>query len=150
LVEFCGMTTIINSWVKPGNGQAALHLCIEVKPDIVVLDAKLAGFLNGVDILRRLNKRLPNLRVLVLFRSRRDPIFGAGNDRSGSPRFSSRRPRAFRVQGKALRRLRRRHLFRAGGGGPASQCRGQSQLQQHPDFLTDREREILQLIAESQ
>jgi len=44
------------------------QLCNEVKPDVLVLDAKLPG-LNGVDILRRLNKRLPHMRVLSSFRA---------------------------------------------------------------------------------
>jgi DNA-binding NarL/FixJ family response regulator len=34
------------------------------KPDLVVLDAKLPG-LNGVELLRRLAKKLPTVRVLV-------------------------------------------------------------------------------------
>ena len=57
---------------EAGDGQAAVQLCLETKPDIVVLDAKLPG-LNGVDILRRLSKRLPNMRVLV-FSGHENPI----------------------------------------------------------------------------
>ena len=41
---------------ESGDGQSALALCLEVKPDLLVLDAKLPG-LNGVDLLRRLSKR---------------------------------------------------------------------------------------------
>src|ERR1700722_7583007 len=49
---------------ESGDGQAAYQLCLDVKPDIAVLDAKLPG-LKGVDLLRRLGKRLPHLRVLA-------------------------------------------------------------------------------------
>ena len=37
---------------KSGDGQSAYNLCLDVKPDLLVLDAKLPG-LNGVDLLRR-------------------------------------------------------------------------------------------------
>src|SRR5690349_10332726 len=49
---------------EAGDGQAAVALCLQAKPDVVVLDAKLPG-LNGVDIIRRVLKNLPDVRVLV-------------------------------------------------------------------------------------
>ena len=49
---------------ESGDGQSAVNLCLEVKPDLLVLDAKLPG-LNGVDILRRISKKLPGMRVMV-------------------------------------------------------------------------------------
>jgi DNA-binding NarL/FixJ family response regulator len=49
---------------ESGDGQKALELCLELKPDLLALDAKLPG-LNGVDLLRRLVKKLPHIRVLV-------------------------------------------------------------------------------------
>ena len=49
---------------ESGDGQQALSMCLELKPDLLVLDAKLPG-LNGVDILRRLVKKHPSVRVLV-------------------------------------------------------------------------------------
>jgi DNA-binding NarL/FixJ family response regulator len=47
-----------------GDGQEALKLCIDLRPDLVVLDAKLPG-MGGVELLRQLLKRLPKLKVLV-------------------------------------------------------------------------------------
>jgi len=47
-----------------GEGQAALQMCLDLKPDVIVLDAKLPG-LNGAELLRRLTKRLAGIRVLV-------------------------------------------------------------------------------------
>ena len=47
-----------------GDGQQACNLCLELKPDVIVLDARLPG-LSGVDILRRISKPLKNTRVLV-------------------------------------------------------------------------------------
>ena len=50
---------------ESGEGLQACELCLELKPDLIVLDARLPG-LSGVDILRRIGKQLKNTRVLVL------------------------------------------------------------------------------------
>ena len=49
---------------ESGDGQLAVPLLLELKPDVLVLDARLPG-LSGVDILRRIGKQLKNTRVLV-------------------------------------------------------------------------------------
>jgi len=132
---------------EAGDGQAALQLCLDTKPDIVVLDAKLPG-LNGVEILRRLSKRLPNMRVLV-FSGHENPVLVKEMIESGAHGFVEKTAGLFEFK-KGLETV-------ASGGtyfGPAvaSLLRnvvanpGSSNT---PDFLTDREREILQLIAES-
>jgi len=132
---------------EAGDGQAAVQLCIEVKPDIVVLDAKLPG-LNGVDILRRLNKRLPNLRVLV-FSGHENPVLVREMIEAGAHGFVEKTAGLFEFK-KGLETV-------AGGGtyfGPAVAALLRNVVanpssSNTPDFLTDREREILQLIAES-
>jgi len=48
-----------------GNGQQALELVPEVKPDLVLMDLKMP-VLNGVQATRRLHKTYPQVRVLVL------------------------------------------------------------------------------------
>jgi DNA-binding NarL/FixJ family response regulator len=132
---------------EAGDGQAALQLCLDTKPDVVVLDAKLPG-LNGVEILRRLSKRLPNMRVLV-FSGHENPVLVKEMIESGAHGFVEKTAGLFEFK-KGLETV-------ASGGtyfGPAvaSLLRnvvanpGSSNT---PDFLTDREREILQLIAES-
>src|SRR5438067_497816 len=57
---------------EAGDGQSAVQLCLEANPDVCVLDAKLPG-LNGVDILRRISKKLPQMRVLV-FSGHENPV----------------------------------------------------------------------------
>lgn len=47
-----------------GDGQDAYQQCIGIKPDIVILDIMLP-YLNGVEVLRRLKSKLPNIRILV-------------------------------------------------------------------------------------
>ncbi len=132
---------------EAGEGQQAVQLCIDVKPDIVVLDAKLPG-LNGVDILRRLNKRMPNLRVLV-FSGHENPVLVREMIEAGAHGFVEKTAGLFEFK-KGLETV-------AGGGtyfGPAVAALLRNVVanpgsSNTPDFLTDREREILQLIAES-
>jgi DNA-binding NarL/FixJ family response regulator len=49
---------------ESGDGQEACNLCLELRPDVIVLDARLPG-LSGVDMLRRVAKQLKGTRVLV-------------------------------------------------------------------------------------
>ena len=49
---------------ETGDGQVAYNLCMELKPDFVILDIMLPG-LNGAEVLRRLTKHLKNTQVLV-------------------------------------------------------------------------------------
>ncbi len=132
---------------EAGEGQAGFQLCLDTRPDIVVLDAKLPG-LNGVDILRRLGKRMPNLRVLV-FSGHENPILVREMIEAGAHGFVEKTAGLFEFK-KGLETV-------AGGGtyfGPAVAALLRNVVanpgsSNTPDFLTDREREILQLIAES-
>ena len=49
---------------ESGDGHAAYKTCIEHRPDLVILDIMLPG-LNGAEVLRRFSKQLKNTRVLV-------------------------------------------------------------------------------------
>jgi DNA-binding NarL/FixJ family response regulator len=46
------------------DGSIALQRCLELHPDIIVLDIRLPG-VNGLDMLRQLRKLLPETKVLV-------------------------------------------------------------------------------------
>jgi DNA-binding NarL/FixJ family response regulator len=132
---------------EAGNGQDGLQLCMDVKPDIVVLDAKLPG-LNGVEVLRRLGKRLPNMRVMV-FSGHENPVLVREMIEAGAHGFVEKTAGLFEFK-KGLETV-------ASGGtyfGPAVAALLRNVVanpgsSNTPDFLTDREREILQLIAES-
>lgn len=132
---------------EAGDGQAALSLCLEVKPDVIVLDAKLPG-LNGVDILRRLSKQLKNLRVLV-FSGHENPVLVREMLEAGAHGFVEKTAGLFEFK-KGLETV-------ANGGtyfGPAvagllRNVVANPTSSNTPDFLTDREREVLQLVAES-
>ena len=129
-----------------GEGQEALQMCLELKPDLLVLDAKLPG-LNGAELLRRLTKRVPNLRVLV-FSGHENPVVVREMLEAGAHGFVEKTA-GFLEFKKGLATI-------AAGGtyfGPAiaSVLRNvvaHPESGGSPDFLTEREREILQLVAE--
>jgi DNA-binding NarL/FixJ family response regulator len=132
---------------EAGNGQDGLQLCLDVKPDVLVLDAKLPG-LNGVEVLRRLGRRLPNMRVLI-FSGHENPVLVREMIEAGAHGFVEKTAGLFEFK-KGLETV-------ATGGtyfGPAVAALLRNVVanpgaSSTPDFLTDREREILQLIAES-
>ncbi len=132
---------------EAGDGQSAVTLCLKVNPDVCVLDAKLPG-LNGVDILRRISKKLPQMRVLV-FSGHENPVLVREMLEAGAHGFVEKTAGLFEFK-KGLETV-------ANGGtyfGPAVAALLRNVVanpatSNAPDFLTDREREILQLVAES-
>ncbi|MEY2880164.1 MAG: hypothetical protein RLZZ15_2544 [Verrucomicrobiota bacterium] len=132
---------------EAGDGQAAVQLCLDASPDVLVLDAKLPG-LNGVDILRRIAKKLPQMRVLV-FSGHENPILVREMLEAGAHGFVEKTAGLFEFK-KGLETV-------AAGGtyfGPAVAALLRNVVANPGasnalDFLTDREREILQLVAES-
>ncbi|MFA5057983.1 MAG: response regulator transcription factor [Opitutaceae bacterium] len=132
---------------ESGDGQSGYQLCLETKPDVIVLDAKLPG-LNGVDLLRRLSKVLNNVRVLV-FSGHENPVLVREMLEAGAHGFVEKTAGLFEFK-KGLETV-------ANGGtyfGPAvadllRNVVANPGASASSDFLTDREREILQLVAES-
>jgi DNA-binding NarL/FixJ family response regulator len=132
---------------EAGDGQSAIALCLEMAPDVCVLDAKLPG-LNGVDILRRISKKLPHMRVLI-FSGHENPVLVREMLEAGAHGFVEKTAGLFEFK-KGLETV-------ANGGtyfGPAVAALlrnvvANPSTSSASDFLTDREREILQLVAES-
>lgn len=132
---------------ETGDGQGAVQLCLETSPDVCVLDAKIPG-LNGVDILRRVAKKLPQMRVLV-FSGHENPVLVREMLEAGAHGFVEKTAGLYEFR-KGLETV-------ANGGnyfGPAVAALLRNVVANPassaaPDFLTDREREILQLVAES-
>jgi DNA-binding NarL/FixJ family response regulator len=147
LAEILRMDASFKIVGESGDGQSAYQLCLEVKPDVIVLDAKLPG-LNGVDLLRRLNKVLSNVRVLV-FSGHENPVLVREMLEAGAHGFVEKTAGLFEFK-KGLETV-------ANGGtyfGPAVAALlrnvvANPSASASSDFLTDREREILQLVAES-
>jgi DNA-binding NarL/FixJ family response regulator len=132
---------------QTGDGQSAVDLCLGKGPDICILDAKVSG-LNGVEILRRTSRRLPQMRVLV-FSAHENPVLVREMLEAGAHGFVEKTA--------GLAEFRRGLDTVANGGnyfGPAVASLLRNVVanpasSNAPDFLTDREREILQLVAES-
>jgi two-component system OmpR family response regulator len=67
LAELVTMALRYEGWEvrSAGNGMTAVRVAREFRPDVVVLDVMLPD-LSGLDVLRRLRERAPNLPVLFL------------------------------------------------------------------------------------
>lgn len=132
---------------ESGDGQKALTLIVETKPDVLVLDARLPG-LSGVDILRRLNKQLKNTRVLV-FSGYETPALVREMLEAGAHGFIEKTAGLVEFK-KGLETVANGGTYF--GPGVAALLRNvvaNNTPEGSPDVLTDREREILKLVAES-
>ncbi|MEY4090682.1 MAG: hypothetical protein RJB55_2953 [Verrucomicrobiota bacterium] len=132
---------------EAGDGQAAVQLCLDLKPDVCVLDAKLPG-LNGVDVLRRATPKLPGMRVLV-FSGHESPALVREMLEAGAHGFVEKTAGLVEFK-RGLETVARggtyfgpavAALLRAVVTNPNAAPAG--------ELLTVREREILQLVAES-
>lgn len=134
---------------ETGDGQEAYNLSLEIKPDFVILDIMLPG-LNGAEVLRRFSKHLKSTRVLV-FSGYQNPSLVRELLQAGAHGFVEK--------SAPLSELKKGIEIVANGGsyfGPeVAQMLREAVLnptasqKQGVEILTAREREILQLIAES-
>lgn len=133
---------------QTGDGQSGYDLIMQHRPDVIVLDARLP-VLNGLELLRRIRKQLRNLRILV-FSGHENPVLIREMLESGAHGFVEKTA--------GLIELRKGLETVANGGtyfGPTvsgllrSVVANPSVSTTSRDFLTPREREILQLVAES-
>ena len=133
---------------QAGDGQVAYQMILDAKPDVLVLDARLP-VLNGLELLRRVTKQLRNLRVLV-FSGHENPVLIREMLEAGAHGFVEKTAGLIELK-KGLETV-------SNGGtyfGPAvsgllrNVVANPSVTTTTKDFLTPREREILQLVAES-
>ncbi|BET67053.1 response regulator transcription factor [Opitutales bacterium ASA1] len=133
---------------QAGDGQTGLALVIDTRPDILILDARLP-VLNGLELLRRATRVLRHLRILV-FSGHENPVLIREMLEAGAHGFVEKTA--------GLSELRKGLDSIAAGGtyfGPTvssllrNVVANPSVTSNSKDFLTPREREILQLVAES-
>jgi DNA-binding NarL/FixJ family response regulator len=130
-----------------GDGQQACQLCLALQPDLLVLDARLPG-LSGVDILRRIGKQLKHTRVLV-FSGYESPALVREMLEAGAHGFVEKTAGLLEFK-KGLETIANGGSYF--GPGVAALLRNVVASQNGSggaDPLTDREREILKLVAES-
>lgn len=133
---------------EAGDGETGCTLVIQKQPDLLILDARLPE-LNGLELLRRVNRVLRGLRVLV-FSGNENPVLVREMLEAGAHGFVEKTA--------GLAELRNGIHAVANGGtyfGPSisnmlrSVVANPSVTSNSHDFLTPRERQILQLVAES-
>lgn len=131
-----------------GEGHTGWELCVEKKPDLLILDILLPG-LNGVEILRRIAKQFPHMRALV-FSGHQTANLVKETIRAGAHGFVEKTA--------SLAELKRGIAVVADGGsyfGPMiavllrEVIRNPEESTNAAEALTAREREVFQLIAES-
>lgn len=132
-----------------GDGHTAYEVCLDLKPEFVILDVMLPG-MNGTEVLRRFSKQLRNTRVLI-FSGYEDPILlrdlleaGAhGFVGKSAPLAELKRGISVVSRGGSYFGPEIARILREAMAGPLIGQRSALTA------LTSREREILQLIAES-
>ncbi len=124
------------------NGQDAVDICLKTRPDLLVLDLMLPG-LNGVEVMRRLQSKLPEMRVLFFSACSRMPLIMEALEFDMASFVG--KPRSWNTVLEAI------NLVAAGGRyfDPAvAHLAGRYGKQVAAEELTPREREVAQLIAE--
>ncbi len=130
-----------------GDGVQACALLLELKPDVVILDARLPG-LSGVDILRRVGRQLPNTRVMV-FSAFESPSLVREMLENGAQGFVEKTAGLAEFM-KGLETVAQGGTYF--GPGIAALLRSvvaHTAPAKGSEPLTEREREILKLVAES-
>jgi DNA-binding NarL/FixJ family response regulator len=126
---------------EAGNGEEALALAEASAPDLMVMDLSMPR-MNGFEAIRRVTKRLPRLRIVVLSMYD-DPQFVAEALRDGA-------------RGYIVKQALENEFFQAldavlKGGQYVSSSIDMESVREHlitSSDLTAREREVLQLIAD--
>jgi len=130
---------------EAGTGEEALEAAFALRPDIVVMDVSM-GAMTGVEATRRIAQELPECRVLILS-MHKDPVYVREALRAGA--------RGYVLKGAidtefltAVRAVARGEgsLSPAVSGMVLADYR--NFVRQPIDLLTNRERQILQLLAE--
>lgn len=141
--NYSGMRLVARS----GDGTEGYELCLEHQPDLVILDIMLPN-LNGSEILRRLKAKNPRINILIFSAAASKNVVNrllksgvTGYIEKGASLPELEKAIALVAEGRSYFSPRiieaMRDLMLSGGRDDSLDC------------LTNREREIIQLIAES-
>jgi DNA-binding NarL/FixJ family response regulator len=136
---------------EANDGREAVELVKETKPQVVFMDITMP-VLNGLDATERISKAAPNVRVIILSRHENEEYFWGALKRGAS---------GYLLKRAALAELEAAITRVAGGEIYLSKDISAQLLRRFPsqqsalaktplEQLTERQREILQLIAEGQ
>lgn len=131
------------------NGREAVHLAESLDPDIVLMDVSMPD-LNGIDATRQIMSRAPQTKVIALS-MHGDRQFVAEMFRAGVSGYLLK-DSAFEELTSAIRTVVRDETYIAPGitGFNIEECTSNSASDEPlvTPRLTDREREVLQMLAE--
>lgn len=64
-------------------GEEAVRICEEVRPDVLVVDYRMPPGPNGIEVVRRLRRSMPDLRIVV-YSNYNDPRLHEAAERLGA------------------------------------------------------------------
>jgi DNA-binding NarL/FixJ family response regulator len=148
LLEKLPRVTVI---AEAGDGRETLELVRQHQPEVVVMDVAMPG-LNGLDAAERLTTEFPNVRVIILSMHQNEEYVLRAL-KAGVAGYLLKKAATTELE-TALQHVLRgeRYLSRqiAGRLPESFLADGLANLKSPLEQLTDRQREILQLIAEGQ
>jgi DNA-binding NarL/FixJ family response regulator len=129
-----------------GEGLAVVEQVRQCQPDVVVLDITLPG-LNGLDICREITRKFRKTVVLILTMHDDEQLIAQAIENGASGYLL--KEAAGRQLTEAIRTVSRGELY-LGPGIPTTLLQRMTQGEREPyDKLTMRERQVLQMVAES-
>ena len=126
------------------DGRAALALCDALEPDVAVLDCHMPGP-EGAAVASRFHDRVPPVRVIALS-AYDDDRYIAGMLRSGASGYLLKNEAPSQIVEAVRRAMREEMLWTA--VQLARAARWQEDVARVRDALTEREHEVLSLVAE--
>jgi len=155
LVSLLSLADGITVIGEAADGRAAVERCLELEPDVVLMDINMP-LLNGLEATRRIKKEAPNIRVLVLTAHDNEEYI-VQVIRSGANGYLLKNSSAEDLFA-AIRSVHTGHAFFSPSVSKVildSYLKASGSPEQPADLrdapescLTAREREILQLVAE--
>ena len=130
-----------------GDGRALLQSAVDLKPDVIVIDVAMP-ILNGLDAGQQVKQMVPAVKLVYLTMNP-DPEVAAEAFRRGASGYLLKTCAADQMV-IAVRKVLRgmSYLSPQLSKETVSYLRKQSMLQEEQERLTERQREVLQLLAE--
>ena len=131
---------------EAGDGETAIRLMRELKPDIIIMDVGMSG-MSGIDATRRLHMDCPDMKIIALSMYPKT-AFVTEMLKAGASGYILKE-NAFSSVVEGIRRVAagERYLCSLSASLLAEDY-AQGQAKTGPSALTDKEREILKLLAE--
>jgi DNA-binding NarL/FixJ family response regulator len=156
LVVILGTAADLEVVAEAGDGIEAVRLCLQHAPDVVLMDVRMPG-IDGIEATRRLVAAQPEARILILT-TFHDSDYVYGALRAGASGFLLKRTSPERLldavrtvaAGDALLdpSVTRSLISRVLGAGAARKSDPPAETREQLRRLTDRERQVLLLVAQ--